>query len=146
MADMAHNAGDASVSAFLRRHTSVFTMTPLKGGKWCVALAAAWRESCPKEGRKGAAASKASARGGAAARSSQPPPGLLRCMAEHLQRFPLKCKTVALFMPHFYKLHGERSREADMKGMQATAFLQRASELFELTARLSTREQNITYS
>ena len=62
-------------------------------------------------------------------------PGLLRCMAEHLQRYP-KCKTVALFIPHFYKMHGGRSREADMKGMQANAFLQRfGSEIFELTAR-----------
>ena len=56
-------------------------------------------------------------------------------MAEHLHLNPLKCRTVSQFMPHFYKSHGERSREADMKGMQAIAFLQRASEFFELTAR-----------
>ena len=149
-------SGDASASAFLRRHGKVFTMTPRKDGKWCVALAPTWREAWPqgfiptykegrhKEGRKGAATSKAGARGGTAASSSQPPPGLLRCMAEHLHLNPLKCKTVSLFIPHFYKMHGGRSREADMKGMQATAFLQKhASWFFELTAR---RVENSTHS
>ena len=46
---------------------------------------------------------------------------------------PLKCKTAAIFIGHFYKHYPERDRDTDMGQVKATVFLGEYLDVFQLT-------------